>query len=99
MLENIKPTVSDPVPLAVYGEGNYALTDIKEIKVTDEFLSLGSDITKCKEQQYKADCEASQYLEKVSSICGCAPLQLKHFFTEEVRDSRAQGIEKIIKEN
>ena len=76
----------------MYGEGNYALTDIKEIQVTEEFLSLSSDITKCQNQEYKAECEARQYQEQISSSCHCAPLNLKHFFTEKVSHSPVSAV-------
>ena len=78
-------TLSDPVPLTMHGEGNYALTDIKEIQVTEEFLSLDSEITECQSGMYKSDCEAGEYLRQISDTCHCAPLNLKNFYTEEVR--------------
>ena len=72
------------MPLVLYGEGNYALTDIKEIKVTEEFLSLGRTITGCQSQQYRADCNTALYEEKIASTCSCAPLNLKHFYSSQV---------------
>ena len=78
-------SVSDPVPVVLYGEGNYALTDIKEIKVTEEFLGLDPTITDCESQQFRTDCRAAEYQERIATSCSCAPLNLKHFFSHQVR--------------
>ena len=71
------------MPLTLHGEGNYGLTDIKEIKVTKDFLSLGPSITDCQHLQYKADCDTKQYQQSILSACKCSPLHLKTFFTPE----------------
>lgn len=52
--------MADPVPVVLYGGGNYALRDVKEIQVTAEFLSLGPATTGCQDKQYKSDCSAAQ---------------------------------------
>ena len=80
----ISPHYADPEPVVLYGGGNYALTDIKEIKVTEEFLSLGRATTGCQSQQYRADCNTALYEEKIASTCSCAPLNLKHFYSHQV---------------
>ena len=36
------------------------MRDIKEIQVTEEFLSLGSATTACQNKHYKSDCSAAQ---------------------------------------
>ena len=79
------PVCTDPVPVVVYGGGNYALTDIKEIKVTEEFLSLGPAITDCESRQFRSDCNTARYQETVAASCSCAPLNLKHFYSPLVR--------------
>ena len=68
----------------MYGEGNYALTDIKEIQVTEEFLGLGTAITDCQNKEYRSDWSSRQYQEKVASSCSCAPLNLKQFHSHQV---------------
>ena len=85
--------MSDPVPVVLHGEGNYGLTDVKEIKVTEEFLSLGQATTDCQSQQFKADCNTAQYEEKVASSCSCAPLNLKTFFSHQVTHSLDSRLE------
>ena len=41
----------DPVPLKLFGEGNYAITDIQEVKVTGEFLGLDDATRGCQEKR------------------------------------------------
>ena len=47
------------------GEGHYALTAIKDIKVTEEFLGLGQEVTRCQTRQSRADCVSRRYEEQV----------------------------------
>ena len=52
---------SDPVPVSklVEYEGNYyyalhyVLTDLKDVRVTEEFLGLGREITKCQNVAFR----------------------------------------------
>ena len=76
--------MTDPVPVVLYGEGNYALTDIKEIKVTEEFFRLGTATTGCERQKYRSECSTGRYQEEVAASCSCAPLNLKHFYSSQV---------------
>ena len=75
---------SDPIPIVLFGEGNYALTDIKQIKVTEDFLSLGEEMTKCQDVEEYNHCLTRIYGHKMIDICGCSPLSLKSFFPETV---------------
>ena len=68
----------------MYGEGNYALTDIKEIQVTEEFLGLGQEVTSCQTKEFRADCVSRRYQEQVLASCHCAPLHIRSQFPQEV---------------
>ena len=66
----------------VQGEGHYALTAVKEIKVTEELImimmmmmmmikvteelvGLGQDVTHCQTEEFRADCLSRKYREQV----------------------------------
>ena len=72
----------DPIPIVLYGEGNYALTDIKQIQVTPDFLALGRDVRNCEEEEEYNKCIMRKYGEEIIRKCNCTPLSLKPFFTQ-----------------
>ena len=74
----------DPVPLQLNGEGNYVLTDIKNIEVTEEFVGLGRTVTRCQTEEFRLDCQARRQKEKVLSRCRCAPYTLRSHYGEAV---------------
>ena len=59
----------------------YNLNVIKEITVTDSFLSMDKDIRGCQRKSYD-DCTSRKYTNTLLSKCQCLPFQLK--LTEEV---------------
>ena len=61
------------------GEGTYALTAVKEVTVTDEFLGLGMKKTNCQNKEKYEDCTTRQFLEKVVQECKCIPYSLRNF--------------------
>ena len=67
-------------PLKLYGEGNYALTSVKEVVVTDSFLSMKAETRNCQVDELYEDCETEEYLERVRTVCSCIPVNL---MTEE----------------
>ena len=72
------------MPIVLQGEGHYALTDVKDIKVTEEFLGLGQEITRCQTREFRADCVSRRYQEQVLASCHCAPLYIRSHFPQEV---------------
>ena len=74
----------DPVPLVLQGEGHYALTAVKDIKVTEELLGLGQEVTRCQTKEARADCVSRKYQEQVLASCHCAPLYIRAQFPQEV---------------
>ena len=74
----------DPVPITLYGEGNYALTAIKSISVTEEFLGLGERTTNCQTEEFRADCLSRRYRAKLVDTCHCVPFTMRSHYTEKV---------------
>ena len=60
-------------PLNLYGEGNYALTAVKEIDATEDYLEMSKDITKCQNVISSEDCQTDKYIEEVLEKCLCLP--------------------------
>ena len=63
-------------PLKLYGEGNYALTSVKEVKVTSSFLSMSEEKRNCQNEERYEDCATREYLKRVKEICSCIPENL-----------------------
>ena len=51
----------------MYGEGNYALTAVKEVSVTKSFLGLSSEDKKCQNLESLEDCSTRSYLQSIRS--------------------------------
>ena len=66
-------------PLILSGEGNYALSVIKEVEVTDDFLGLKLPTRKCQNDEKYEDCTTRKYLKKIQKHCNCVPYQLRNF--------------------
>ena len=60
------------------------LTVIKEIMVTDSFLSLDKSIRGCQEETFD-ECRTRKYANALTEKCKCLPFQLR--LTEEVVSS------------
>ena len=54
----------------------YNLNSLKEIKVTDSFLSLDKKTKGCQQETYN-DCTTKNYLKTLIYTCQCLPFQLK----------------------
>ena len=64
----------EPLKLAVGKE--YKLNNIKEIEVTDEFLTLNKDNIKCQNEESLVDCKTQQHLDAVLRHCKCLPFAI-----------------------
>ena len=58
------------------GEGKYNLNVLKEIKVTESFLGLGQDETKCQINEDLDKCRTRHRLDNISSKYGCLPARI-----------------------
>ena len=63
-------------PLQLFGDGNYALSNVKEIKVSESFLNLESKVKKCQTQELLEECTSRQFMEKMIEGCNCTPFGL-----------------------
>ena len=66
-------------PVRLHGEGSYAITDVKEITVSDDFLGLDETIRKCQNIEPLENCTTRQYLDIVKKQCKCVPFALHTF--------------------
>lgn len=62
-------------PLELSLEKKYYLNVIKEITVTDSFLSMNKDIKGCQEESFN-DCTTRIYKNTLMNECQCLPFQL-----------------------
>ena len=72
------------VPLRLLGEGSYALSSVKEISVTDDFLRLPDNSRKCQNIESFEQCVTKHNLASISEACKCIPYGLKNFSNAEV---------------
>ena len=65
-------------------ENSYNLNVIKEIRVTDSFLSMDKDIKGCQKESYD-DCTRRKYLKTLINRCQCLPFHLNFIDQEIIR--------------
>ena len=65
---------TEPLRLEVGNEFN--LNNVKEIKVTKQFLGLNMDIIGCQNVNSLSDCKTEQYRSTLKEQCHCSPLSL-----------------------
>ena len=63
--------------MRLFGEGQYNLHSMKEIKVTDSFMGLDRDTRNCQNIETYNDCKSRQHSENLRKVCGCLPLSLR----------------------
>ena len=64
-------------PVKLIGEGEYNLNVLNEIKVTDSYLGLDSDIIRCQNKEYLHNCTTRQYINTLLDQCGCLPFNIR----------------------
>ena len=57
-------------------EGDYNFNVLKQIEVTDSFLTLSQDARKCQNEEPYENCTTRNYRNHVLKKCGCLPLSL-----------------------
>ena len=76
------PSPSKPIflaPITLYGEGAYAISAVKKIEVTDEYLGLDEDVRKCQNLEPFENCTTRQYLQAVQNECNCVLYPMRQF--------------------
>ena len=67
--------------MRLYGEGDFSLTDVKEMDGTPGFLELDVDVKKCQNYEPVLECKAKAYLDAGKEKCKCVPHHLRSFST------------------
>lgn len=49
---------------------------MKEVRVTDSFLSMSAERKNCQNEERYEDCASEEYLKRVKKICSCIPENL-----------------------
>ena len=65
----------EPLKLSIGKE--YNLNNVKEIKVTEDFLSLDKDATKCQNEEQYNECTTRLYMDALMSQCHCLPFSIR----------------------
>ena len=72
---NIKSINLEPV--AMPGEGQYNLNNLKEIKVKEPFFDLPPEDINCQHNEPIDNCTTRQYKDSLVRNCGCLPLKMR----------------------
>ena len=72
--------------MRLLGEGSYALSSVKEISVTEDFLRLSDDTRKCQNIESFEQCVTKHNLASISEACKCIPYGLKNFTNVKVNN-------------
>ena len=73
-------------PYRVYGEGDYALTDVKVIEGTDDYVELARPENRdlCQNEITFQDCLVEDLLKRGAATCNCTPIYLGNY-TKQVK--------------
>ena len=66
----------------MYGEGHYALGNVKEIKVTSSYLNMDRAVTGCQNVESLVHCNNRKFRDQLQSTCNCFPPNLRDIFQE-----------------
>ena len=64
-------------PARLHGTGQYGLTNVKEVAVTDSFQGLPMKDRLCQMEEAQETCVTRSYLAHLRLVCGCVPLRLR----------------------
>ena len=78
--------------MTAYGEGNYGLSSIKEIRVSSEFLELEQDTRHCQTETSINTCITELYLKALLTHCSCLPLSLRSGYKGEDVSHRKDSV-------
>ena len=62
--------------MTIFGEGEYNLNSLNEVKVTDSFLGLDLKTRKCQNKEPFENCTTRQYSE-IFKKCGCKDCKVR----------------------
>ena len=64
-------------PFVDFRSGSYSMSDLKKVKVTEDYLGLPESERGCQIEPFE-ECEVRNYIAKVKSQCGCTPWVLSN---------------------
>ena len=82
-------------PIKLFLEKNYYLNVIKEIFVTDSFLSMEETVIKCQGDKTQVDCRTKKYIDHLINNCKCLPFEIN--IDSEVCDKTRPKVLKVAK--
>ena len=62
--------------MRIFGEGEYNLNNLKEIKVKESFLNLDQDIRGCQVDETFLNCTTKHTTANLLKNCGCLPFNI-----------------------
>ena len=68
----------------------FNMNNVKEMKVTDDFLTLGKDVIKCQNDESQSDCSTRKLVDNLSKHCNCLPFGMRR--TEKVITSHVDSL-------
>ena len=63
----------------LYGEGNYALSAVKEVDGTEAFLAMDDKTKQCQNEETLQVCLTNEFLRKGLEECKCTPYSLRDY--------------------
>ena len=69
--------------------GSYALSSLKKMTVTDNFMELDQEIKNCDVEIYE-ECNTRRYLDAVQRKCGCVPWALGNAAKQKVSNGEVR---------
>ena len=70
--------------MRLYGEGNYAISDVQEVTVTENFLGMDQSIRGCHKTEDLEECKRREYAQKLNSECHCSKPLLETYLPDSV---------------
>ena len=64
-------------PLRLNVGKEYNLNNIKEIKVTQDFLGLSKTIRRCQNDESQDECKSRKYVDTLMNSCKCLPFAIR----------------------
>ena len=66
------------MPLLLRIGNEYNMNNVKEISVTDDFLTLDKTVIKCQNEESLQDCETRKYIDTMVEQCKCLPFAIRN---------------------
>ena len=61
----------------MFGEGEYNLNALLQIKTTDSYLGMDENIRNCQNKEPLHNCTTRIYYNKILGQCGCVPFYMQ----------------------